>query len=57
MKKESQNNSPCFLTIAMIEYFKAKKINKHDDSDYVKKQSYEEYERQIKLIAMRSKCV
>ena len=57
MKKESQNNSPCFLTIAMIEYFKAKRINKHDDSDYVKKQSYEEYERQIKLIAMRSKCV
>lgn len=44
----NQNRPPCFLTIAAVEYWKATAINKQDDSEYVKKKAYLEYERQLK---------
>ena len=46
---QNQSKTPCFLTIAAIEYWKATAINKQNDSDYVKKKSYAEYERQLQL--------
>ena len=46
---QNQNKTPCFLTIAAIEYWKAMAINKQDDSEYIKQQSYKSYERQLKM--------
>ena len=47
MQKQDKN-TPDFLKIEFEEYFYAIKEGKHLDSSYVKKKSYERYEKELK---------